>query len=69
MWGYGDLLKVIKDPGHEEHQSMIEWLGGKFDPKAFDLEKVDYWLEKLKWPRVTEAQLRKVLMGRDGYHG
>ncbi len=69
VWGYGDLLKVIKNHKHEDHRSMMEWLGGKFDPKAFDLEKVDCWLEKLKWPRVTEAQLRKVLMARDGYQG
>jgi len=30
--------------------------------------KINLWLRKLKWPRVTEAQLRKVLMGRGGYH-
>jgi hypothetical protein len=69
VWGYGDLLKIIKNPGHAEHASMREWLGGELDPEAFDLEEVNYWLEKLKWPRVTEAQLRKVLMGRDGYQG
>jgi hypothetical protein len=47
---------------------MMEWLGGEFDPRAFDLESVNLCLQKLKWPRVTESQLRKVLMGRDGYH-
>ena len=32
-----------------------------------DAEKANLWLRKLKWPRVTEAQLRRILMGRDNY--
>jgi hypothetical protein len=24
VWGYGDLLEAIKDPNHEEHESMLE---------------------------------------------
>jgi hypothetical protein len=47
---------------------MTEWLGGPFEAEAFDLEDINRWLGKLKWPRVTEAQLRKVIMGRDRYH-
>ena len=65
--GYAELLDALKDPKHPEHRSMQEWLGRPFDPHAFDLAKTNLWLRKLKWPRVTEAQLRKVLMGRDGY--
>ena len=47
---------------------MKEWLGRPFDPESFDVAKTNHWLRKLKWPRVTEGQLRKVLMARDGYH-
>ena len=39
-----------------------------FDAEAFDVAATDRWLRKLKWPRVTEAQLRKVLMGRGSCH-
>ena len=46
---------------------MKEWIGGSFDAEAFDLARTNFWLGKLKWPRVTETQLRKVLMGRDNY--
>ena len=46
---------------------MKEWLGRAFDAEAFDVGKTNLWLRKLKWPRVTEAQLRKILMGRDDY--
>jgi hypothetical protein len=67
VWGYANLLKVIKNPQHSEHKSMMEWLGGKFDPQAFDLEQINVCLGQLKWPHTSESQLRKVLMARDGY--
>lgn len=65
--GYADLLEIIEDPSHEEHESMMEWVGGGFDPDAFDLHRVNKYLRKLKFPRTTENQLAKVLMERDGY--
>ena len=67
MWGYENLLKTLKSPKHPEHKRMQEWLGRRFDAEAFDVAKTNLWLRKLKWPRVTEAQLRKVLMARDDY--
>jgi hypothetical protein len=66
-WGYDNLLKILRNPKHEEHESMKEWLGHPLDPEAFDAEKVNTCLRKLKWPRTTEGQLRKVLMARDNY--
>ncbi len=68
VWGYDNLLKVLKNRKHPEHRSMKEWIGGAWDADAFNPAEVNFWLRKLKWPRVTEAQLRKVLMRRDGYH-
>ncbi len=67
IWGYANLLTILGKPKHPEHKSMKEWIGGAFDVEAFDKENINLWLGKLKWPRVTEAQLRKVLMGRDNY--
>ena len=64
--GYANLLEIIKDPKHEEYESMMEWLGGRFDPEAFDIKKVNKYLAKLKWPRTTDDQLAVVLMKRDG---
>lgn len=69
VMGYVELLEIIGDPGHEEHASIMEWLGGEFDPNAFDIEKVNKYLKKLKFPRTTEHQLAKVLSERDGYQG
>jgi len=67
VWGYVELLQKLANPKHPEHKSMKQWLGGPFDAEAFDVTKVNHWLGKLKWPRITTAQLRKVLMGRDCY--
>lgn len=36
IWGYGDFLEALRDPAHEEHETMVEWSGGSFDPEAFD---------------------------------
>jgi hypothetical protein len=41
IWGYADLLEIIRDPEHDEHESMMEWLGGDFDPEAFDVEVIN----------------------------
>ena len=66
--GYAKLLKILSNRKHPEHKRMKEWLGRPFDAAAFDVEKTNLWLKKLKWPRTTEAQLRKVLMARDTAH-
>ena len=35
-WGFQDLLSILSDPKHPEHDERIEWLGGLFDADAFD---------------------------------
>ncbi len=39
---YQRLLEIIRDKNHEEHERMMEWLGGEFDPEYFDPAKVDF---------------------------
>lgn len=46
VWGYADMLEILKDPNHEEYESYIEWLGGKFDPKYFDKDEVNKLLRE-----------------------
>jgi hypothetical protein len=36
VWGYRELLAAISDAHHPEHGAMLEWVGGEFDPEAFD---------------------------------
>jgi hypothetical protein len=35
--GYADVLEVLADPTHEEHEHTRSWVGGPFDPAEFDL--------------------------------
>jgi len=44
--GYVDFLEAIRDPEHEEHDSMLEWVGGSFDPKAFYVAALNKRLPK-----------------------
>lgn len=48
IWGYRDFLEAIKDPKHEEHESMLEWVGGHFDPEAFNLVWINQRLREVK---------------------
>ncbi len=46
VWGYADMLEVLKQPDHKEYESYMEWLGDEFDPEYFDKEKVNDLLKK-----------------------
>ena len=46
--GYADFLQAIRDPKHPEHQAMLEWCGGAFDPAAFDVDVVNDTLRDFK---------------------
>lgn len=35
-WGYRELLEILADPEHPEHDERRDWLGRPFDPEAFD---------------------------------
>lgn len=36
-YGYVEFLEALVDPQHPEHENMVEWIGGAFDPEAFDV--------------------------------
>ena len=46
--GYYYLLEALADPEHDEHDMLMEWVGGKFDPEAFGVEAVDQALKRLR---------------------
>jgi hypothetical protein len=35
-WGYRELLEILADPRHPEHDERREWIGRRFDSEAFD---------------------------------
>lgn len=40
--GYTDFLEAISNAKHPEHKTYTEWVGGTFDPEAFDAGKVRF---------------------------
>ncbi len=46
IFGFYEMLKILKQPKHEEYKSYLMWLGGKYDPEKFDLKKVNKMLGK-----------------------
>ncbi len=47
IWGYADMLEVLKDPKHEEYKSYIEWLGEEFDPVYLDVNEINELFKQL----------------------
>jgi hypothetical protein len=39
--GYENLCKAMKDPTNPEHEEILEWVGGEYDPEYFDLEDIN----------------------------
>ncbi|WP_202806549.1 plasmid pRiA4b ORF-3 family protein [Kribbella catacumbae] len=52
VWGYADLVEILSDPDHLEHQERLEWLGldsaADFNPASFDAEATTKALSSLR---------------------
>ncbi len=48
VWGYEHLLEVLADPQDPEHDEMLEWVGGSFDPESFDLKGINERLRRVR---------------------
>jgi len=46
IWGYYDMLEVLKDPKHEDYEDVLEWIGEDFDPEQFDIDEINAALAK-----------------------
>jgi hypothetical protein len=52
--GYERFLEAITTPSHPERQSLLTWVGGKFDPEKFDPKKVKFDSPSKRWKIVFE---------------
>lgn len=43
--GYQDFLAACSDKTHPEHEEMVEWVGGSFDPEWVDIEEINAFLK------------------------
>ena len=53
--GYAEFIQAIGDPNHDEHDSMLEWIGGRFDPEHFDLIAANDRVPKKRASRRRDA--------------
>jgi len=40
--------EVIRNLAHEEHEEMMEWVGGEFNPERFDIGEINDGLKHIK---------------------
>ena len=44
-----DFLKSSMTKEHEDHEALMEWIGGSFDPEYFNGEEVWFDDPKERW--------------------
>ncbi len=56
-WGYSDFIDALADPNHQRHAELKEWIGGNFDPFAFNIDEHAKAVDALarKWSRKPKA--------------
>jgi len=47
IYRYMDLIVAYAEPMHPNHKEIRRWVGRKFDPTTFDLERVNKLLHQL----------------------
>ena len=40
------FLDAVRNPKHEEHENMLEWIGGRFEPDEFDAKQATKEMKK-----------------------
>lgn len=53
--GYAEFLRVIRDTGHPEHDAMLQWVGGSFDPSSFRTDSMRFDDPKERWKKAVEV--------------
>jgi len=48
MGGYYNLLEILADPKHPEHDDMKDWIGGSLNASAFSVRGVNLDFKRLK---------------------
>ena len=54
-YGYARMLRILANPKHEEHEDTLTWVGGTYDPKAFDPRAVRFDNPKKRWKLAFES--------------
>lgn len=54
--GYERFLKIIRDVSHEEHEEMLAWIGGSFDPDSFSRTAIRFDDPAQRWQRAFDPE-------------
>ncbi len=46
--GYENFLEAIRDSQHPEHEELLAWAGGAFNPKEFDVDQINQKLRSIR---------------------
>jgi hypothetical protein len=49
VFGYQQFLRALADPHHDEHDDLLKWVGGWFDPEWCDLGLIRFEDPELRW--------------------
>lgn len=49
--GYAEFLQALADREHDSHKRYLEWIGGIWDPRGFDLNRINRELRALAYGR------------------
>ena len=56
LWGYYNLIEVMKNPEHERYDELSEWLNGTtLDPEAFDAQKIEFTDSKERLEQILKG--------------
>jgi len=47
--GYYNVIDILSDPGHSDHEDMRTWAGKDWDPKRFDPDKIKFDSPNKRW--------------------
>jgi hypothetical protein len=46
--GFVEFVEAVRNPYHEDHQAMIEWVGYKYDPNEFNIALANKRLKRIR---------------------
>ena len=48
IWGFYNMLEILKDKKHRAYEETLEWLGDDYNPEEFDIDTVKEYLKDYK---------------------
>lgn len=52
--GFSEFLTAIADPQHVEHEQLVQWSGGTYDPAVFEPSRVHFDDPRQRWKKAFQ---------------